>query len=255
MRRLYPAGLKRPKDEEYRQSNHRPSYQHGNPVQHRDIMTRICAWDKSANAATAVRRPEKTSFAEMRSARPDRRPWSVVPTIGATIRSLDADRWGDEVQLSDIERQFCFAKRAVTGVPTRGLTGNLGNGGCPAQRRAKLTSFPRCLTIPPRYHGDLEPSPAGWMLESINMTNWKADLDALVEATTQFTKSVRVEPPMPRTIVEPNRMPPVNLNNSERDEIRQRVANFRAHQHRLIQERKGYAASEWKRMLASRPSF
>jgi hypothetical protein len=47
MRRLYPAGLKRSKDEEYRQSNHRPSYHHGNPVQHRDIMTRICAWDKS----------------------------------------------------------------------------------------------------------------------------------------------------------------------------------------------------------------
>jgi hypothetical protein len=84
------------------------------------------------------------------------------------------------------------------------------------------------------------------------MTNWKADLDALVEATTQFTKSVRVElPPMPRTIVEPNRMPPINLNNAERDEIRQRVANFKAHQQRTIQERKGYAASEWKRMLAS----
>jgi hypothetical protein len=73
MSRLYPAGLKRPKDEEYRRSNHRPSYQHGNPVQHRDIMTRICAWDKSANAATAVKRPEKITFAEMRSARPDRR--------------------------------------------------------------------------------------------------------------------------------------------------------------------------------------
>ena len=66
------------------------------------------------------------------------------------------------------------------------------------------------------------------------MTNWKADLDTLVEATTAFTKSVRVEPPMPRTIVEPNRMPPVNLNNSERDEIRQRVANFKAHQQRFI---------------------
>jgi hypothetical protein len=83
------------------------------------------------------------------------------------------------------------------------------------------------------------------------MTNWKADLDALVEATTAFTKSVRVEPPLPRTIVEPNRMPPVNLNNSERDEIRQRVANFKAHQQRFIRERKDYAASEWKRMLAS----
>jgi hypothetical protein len=73
MRRLYPAGMKRPKDEEYRQSNHRPSYKHGNPVQHRDIMTRICAWDKSANAATAVMCPETITF-EKRSARPDRRP-------------------------------------------------------------------------------------------------------------------------------------------------------------------------------------
>jgi hypothetical protein len=81
------------------------------------------------------------------------------------------------------------------------------------------------------------------------MTNWKADLDALVEATTAFTKSVRVEPPVPRT--KPNRMPPVNLINSERDEIRQRVANFMAHQQRFIRERKDYAASEWKRMLAS----
>jgi hypothetical protein len=87
MRRLYPAGLKRPKDEEYRQSNHRPSYTHGNPVQHRDIMTRICAWDKSANAATAVMRPETITFAEMRSAQPDRRPDLLFPTIGAIIRS------------------------------------------------------------------------------------------------------------------------------------------------------------------------
>src|SRR5260370_25140333 len=99
----------------------------------------------------------------------------------------------------------------------------------PAQRRAKLTSFPQCLTIPPRYHGAVEPSPIGWMLGSINMTNWKADLDALVEAMTAFTNSVRVELPMPRTIVEPGRIPPLNLNNSPRDAIRQHVANLNAH--------------------------
>src|SRR5258708_12029166 len=39
MRRLYPAGLKRSKDEKYRHSSHRPSPHHGNPVPHRDIMT------------------------------------------------------------------------------------------------------------------------------------------------------------------------------------------------------------------------
>jgi hypothetical protein len=66
-----------------------------------------------------------------------------------------------------------------------------------------------------------------------------------------FAKSLRVELPMPRTIVEPHRMPPVNRLESEREEIRQRVANFKAHQQRFIRERKDYAASEWKRMIAS----
>jgi hypothetical protein len=81
------------------------------------------------------------------------------------------------------------------------------------------------------------------------MTGWKADLDALVQESTAFTKSIRVEPTIPRIIVEPNRMPPVNLNNSERDEIRQRVANFKAHQERFARQRDDYAASQMKRML------
>jgi hypothetical protein len=80
------------------------------------------------------------------------------------------------------------------------------------------------------------------------MPNWKADLEALVEETMAFTKNIRVEPPMPRTVVEPNRMPPVNLK-SERDEIRQRVANFKAHQERFAREREHFAASQLKRML------
>jgi hypothetical protein len=62
-------------------------------------------------------------------------------------------------------------------------------------------------------------------------------------------KSIRVEPAIPRTIVDPNRMPPVNLNNSERDEIQQRVSNFRAHQERFAREREEFAASLLKRML------
>jgi hypothetical protein len=84
------------------------------------------------------------------------------------------------------------------------------------------------------------------------MTNWKADLDALVEEAMAFTKNISVQPPMPRTVIEPNRMLPVNLNNSERDEIRQRVANFKAHQERFAQEREGFAASQLKRMLGNR---
>ena len=79
------------------------------------------------------------------------------------------------------------------------------------------------------------------------MTNWKADLDALVEEAMAFTKNIRVEAAMPRTVVEPNRMPPVNLR-SERDEIRQRVANFKAHQERFAREREDYAASLLERM-------
>jgi hypothetical protein len=85
------------------------------------------------------------------------------------------------------------------------------------------------------------------------MVNWKADLDSLVEETMAFAKSVRVEPPMPRTVVEPNRMPPVNRMESEREEIRQRVANFKAHQQRLIREREDFAASEWNRMVTGVP--
>jgi hypothetical protein len=52
-------------------------------------------------------------------------------------------------------------------------------------------------------------------------------------------------------IVAPNRIPPVKGIESEREEIRQRVVNFKAHQQGFIRARKDYAASEWKRMLAS----
>jgi hypothetical protein len=87
------------------------------------------------------------------------------------------------------------------------------------------------------------------------MTNWKADLDALIDETMAFVQSVRVEPPSPRTIVEPNgtpSVPSVNWMSSEREEIGQRVANFKAHQQRFMREREDYAASELKRMLMSR---
>jgi hypothetical protein len=99
------------------------------------------------------------------------------------------------------------------------------------------------------------------------MTDWKADLHALVQETMAFAKNNRVEPPKPRTIaeppmlhaiaepakppaiVEPSRMPPVSLPKSERDEMQQRVSNFRAHQERFAREREEFAASLLKRML------
>jgi hypothetical protein len=84
------------------------------------------------------------------------------------------------------------------------------------------------------------------------MTNWKSDFDALIDETMAFAKRIHVAPPMPSTIVEPNRMPPVNWTVSAREEIGQRVANFKAHQQRFLREREDFVASEWKRMLASR---
>ena len=84
------------------------------------------------------------------------------------------------------------------------------------------------------------------------MYDWKTDLNTLIEDTKTFAKSVRVEPMMPRTIVEPNRVPSVNWAGSEREEIGRHIANFKAHQLRFKREREDYAASELKRMLARR---
>ena len=64
------------------------------------------------------------------------------------------------------------------------------------------------------------------------MTDRKNALDALVQETMAITKSIRVEPPV-----------------SERDEIRQHVFNFKAHQERLAREREEFATSLLKRIL------
>jgi hypothetical protein len=94
------------------------------------------------------------------------------------------------------------------------------------------------------------------------MTGWKADLDALVQEAVALANSIRVEPatpraniepPVPRAIIEPSRLPPVSLPRSERDEIRERVANFKAHQERVAREREEFAASLLKRMLDPTP--
>ena len=84
------------------------------------------------------------------------------------------------------------------------------------------------------------------------MLNLKANLDTFIAETMAFANSIRVEPMIPRTVMEPNREPSVDWVLSEREEIARRIANFRAHQQRLKREREDYAASEFKRMLASR---
>jgi|HubBroStandDraft_2_1064218.scaffolds.fasta_scaffold2306140_2 hypothetical protein len=80
------------------------------------------------------------------------------------------------------------------------------------------------------------------------MINWQAELDALMQETMRLTKSAGVEPLIPRAVIEPNRTSPVHLNNSERDQIRQRVASFKAHQERFAREREDFAASLLKEM-------
>ena len=84
------------------------------------------------------------------------------------------------------------------------------------------------------------------------MLDWKADLEGLIENTAVFATRVRAQSPMPRTIVEPDRMALVNWTESPREEIGYRIANFKAHQQRFKREREDYAASELKRMLARR---
>jgi hypothetical protein len=85
------------------------------------------------------------------------------------------------------------------------------------------------------------------------MTDRKADLDALVQETMAFVKNNRTESLVPRTIVEANRMPPVSSPKSERNEILERVSNFKAQQERIAREREQFAASQVKRMLERTP--
>jgi hypothetical protein len=84
------------------------------------------------------------------------------------------------------------------------------------------------------------------------MLDWKTDLNKLTEDTKTFAKSVRVESMVERAVVELNRAPSVNWAGSEREEIGRHVANFKVHQQRFKREREDYAASEFKRMIASR---
>jgi hypothetical protein len=87
--------------------------------------------------------------------------------------------------------------------------------------------------------------------------DWKKDLDVLMESTLALVKSVKSEPiAMQRVpslhvaeqvIAERSEQPmpfvgfePLPLLRSERDEIKQCVASFRAHQHRVAREREDY---------------
>ncbi len=96
--------------------------------------------------------------------------------------------------------------------------------------------------------------------------DWKLELDALIESTMAFANDVKRRSipdialahriaeqaladtskpiPLPATIT------PMTWPASERDEIRQRVSNFKAHQEKMTREREDYYFQIKTKMLA-----
>jgi hypothetical protein len=97
--------------------------------------------------------------------------------------------------------------------------------------------------------------------------NWKQDLEALIESTMAFAKDVRAQslPDRPtaaiaakqaladnrKPVIPAAAFPPIASPRSERDEIRQRVSDFRMHQEKVTREREGYYLQIKARMMAS----
>ena len=92
------------------------------------------------------------------------------------------------------------------------------------------------------------------------MENWKSDLDALISDTMAMVAAARAtesvsgfaqaqplslaKPPRATEVPSPVRVDDARWTvNSEREEIRRRVANFKAHQEQWIRERENYANS------------
>jgi hypothetical protein len=100
--------------------------------------------------------------------------------------------------------------------------------------------------------------------EGARAMSWKQDLDALIESTMAFARDVQRQsiPDLPvamRTAEQaladtskPIPPSPMVWPASERDEIRQRVSNFKAHQEKMAREREDYYLQIRARMLAGR---
>jgi hypothetical protein len=94
--------------------------------------------------------------------------------------------------------------------------------------------------------------------------DWKQELDALIESTMAFARDVQRQPipdlavairTAERALAEPSKpIPPTPTVRpaSERDEIPQRVNNFKAHQQKMTREREDYYLQMKARMLAGR---
>ena|SRR5436190_13162104 len=88
--------------------------------------------------------------------------------------------------------------------------------------------------------------------------NWKAELDALIEQTMALAKMANgetIKPVVPLSLVEEalaqppgsTRVEPMVWPASARDEIKQRVANFKAHQERMRREREDFFTRTMKK--------
>jgi hypothetical protein len=100
--------------------------------------------------------------------------------------------------------------------------------------------------------------------------NWRQDLDALIERSMTFAKDARrqpipgpliatPDPPIAMRIAEqalvdtrveaPATIVPIVWATPERDEIQERVNNFRAHQEKIAREREDYYLRTKARMI------
>src|SRR3954466_15697870 len=93
------------------------------------------------------------------------------------------------------------------------------------------------------------------------------ELDALIESTMAFARDVNRQAipgqaaelrateqtfaPIPEGVEHRTPVPSISLPMSERDQIRQRVKDFRAHQEKMKRERDDYYAQVKARMMGS----
>jgi cytochrome c556 len=105
------------------------------------------------------------------------------------------------------------------------------------------------------------------------MMNVRQELDALIESTMAFANGIKRRQPIPelpvalraaeqaladtakRIPAAPIPITPTAWPGSERDEIRQRVSNFKAHQEKMAREREEYYLQMKARMLAPVPTI
>jgi hypothetical protein len=107
---------------------------------------------------------------------------------------------------------------------------------------AAIFNFQRILSPVGRWTYHQRPFHEGGVMD------WKLELDTLIESTMAFANDIKRQsipdlPPLPAAIA------PMTWPTSERDEIRRRVNNFKAHQEKMAREREDYHLQVKAKML------